>query len=56
MGNDFGLQIDGFSTHFERYESILDDFLDLGDFEVVSGGLTLIPEGPRTRPEGPGTL
>ena len=59
IGNGCGLQMDGFSTHFERYESILDDFHDFGDFEVVSNGLALFPEGPRTlrdRPEGPGTL
>ena len=59
IGNGCGLEIDGFSAHFERYESILNDFHDFGDFEVVSDGLALFLEGPRTfrdRPEGPGTL
>ena len=59
IGNGCGLQMDGFSAHFEPYESILDDFHDFDDFAVVSGGLTLFPEGPRTLrecPEGPGTL
>ena len=59
MGNGCGLQMDGFSAHFEPYGSILDDFHDLGNFAFVSGSLTLFPEGPRTfqdRPEGPGTL
>ena len=59
MGNGCGLQMDGFSTHFEQYESILDDFHDFGHFAIVSGGLMLFPEGPKTirnRPEGLGTL
>ena len=59
IGNGCGLKMDGFSAHFERYESILHDFYDFVDFEVVSEGLMLIPEGPRTLPgrsEGPGTL
>ena len=50
--------MDGFSTHFDEYELIL-HFYDFVDFEVVSGGLMLTPEGPRTLPdrsEGPGTL
>ena len=54
-----GLQMDGFSTHFEHFESILNDFHDFGHFGIVSGALTMLPEGPRTfqdRPEGPGTL
>ena len=54
-----GLQMDGFSAHSDQYESILDHFLDFGHFGVVSDGLTLFPEGPRTfqdRPEGSGTL
>ena len=59
MGNDCGLQMDGFSAHFESSESILDDFHDFGDFAVVSDGVTLFSEGPRTvreSPAGPGTL
>ena len=59
MGNWCGLQMDGFSAHFEPSESISVDFHDFGYFGVVSGGLTLFSEGPRTlrdRPEGPGTL
>ena len=51
--------MDGFSTHFEPYEFIFNDFYDFDHFGVVSGGLTLFPEGPRTLencPEGPGTL
>ena len=59
IGNGCGLQMDGFSTHFEQYESILDDFHDFCHFGIVSGALTLFPEGPRTLrkcPKGPGTL
>ena len=47
MGNGCGLQMDGFSSHFEQSESIFDDFHDFGHFGVVSGGLPLFPEGPR---------
>ena len=57
--NGCGLQVDGFSAHFEPSRSIFDDFHDFGHFGVDSGGLTLFPGGPRTRrdrPEGPGTL
>ena len=59
IGNGCGLQMDGFSAHFEPSESIFDDFHDFGYFAIVSDGLTLFPEGPgtlRDRPEGPGTL
>ena len=59
IGNGCGLQLDGFSAHFDRSESIFDDFPDSGDFAFVCGGLMLFPEGPlalRDRPEGPGTL
>ena len=59
IGNCCGLRMDGFSAHFERYDSILNDFHDFDDFEVVSRGLTLIPEGPRIlsdRSAGPRTL
>ena len=58
-GNGCGLQMDGFSAHFEPCGYIFDDFHDFGNFGVVSHGLTLIPHGPRTlheSPEGPGTL
>ena len=59
IGNGCGLQMDGFSAHFDEYGSILVDFPDFGHFGFVSGALTLFPEGPRTLrecPEGPGTL
>ena len=58
MGNGCGLQMDGFSAHFNEYGFILDDFHDFDDFAFVSGRLTLFPEGPRTLRdclEGPGT-
>ena len=58
LGNGCGLQMDGFSVHFELSESISVDFHDFEHFAIESGGLTLFPEGPRTlrdRPEGPGT-
>ena len=48
IGNGCGLQMDGFSAHFSQYESISVDFHDFGHFGVVSGGLMLFPEGPRT--------
>ena len=53
--NGCGLQMDGFSAHVEPSELIFDYFHDFCDFAVVSDGLTLFPEGPRTlrdRPEG----
>ena len=59
IGNGCGLQMDGFSTHFEPYGCIFYDVHDLNDFAVVFGGLTLFPEGPRTLrkcPKGPGIL
>ena len=59
MGNGCGLQMDGFSAHFEPSESIFDDFHDFGDFAIVSDGLMLFSAGPRTLrdcPEGPGTV
>ena len=59
MGNGCGLQMDGFSTHFEPSESISIDFHDFGDFAFVSSCLTLFSAGPRTlgdRSEGSGTL
>ena len=66
IGNGCGLQMDGFSAHFEPSDSIFDDFHDFGHFDVDSGGLTLFPEGagtlrncsggPGTSSEGPGTL
>ena len=58
MGNGCGLQMDGFSTHFEPSESISKDFFDFGNFATVSVCLTLFPEGPMAFPdclEGPGT-
>ena len=59
IGNGCGLQMDGFSAHFEPSESISIDFHDFGHFGIVSVRLTLFSEGPRTlrdRPEGPRTL
>ena len=59
MGNCSGLQMDGFSAHFEPSEFISVDFHDFSDFGIIFGGLTLFPEGPKTLrecPEGPGTL
>ena len=58
MGNGCGLQMDGFSVHFEPSGSLFDDWHDFDDFASVSDGLTLFPEGPRTLqdcPEGSGT-
>ena len=57
--NGCGLQMDGFSAHSEPYEFIFDDFHDFDYFAIVSDGLTLFSEGPRTLrkcPEGPGPL
>ena len=59
IGNGCGLQMDGFSAHFDQYESISIDFHDFGHFAIVSGAPTLFPEGPTTLrkcPNGPGTL
>ena len=59
MGNGCALQMDGFSTHFEPYVFVFDDVCDCANFAMVSNGLMLFPEGPRTvrdRPEGPGTV
>ena len=59
IGNGCGLQMDGFSAHFEPSESIFKDFHDFDHFAIDSDGLTLLPEGCRTLreyPEGPGTL
>ena len=48
MGNGCGLQMDGFSAHFEPSEFIFEDFIDFGHFATVSVRLTLFPEGPGT--------
>ena len=59
IGNGCGLQMDGFSDHFDQYDFIFDDFHDFGHFAIVSDDLTLFPDDPRTFrecPEGPGTL
>ena len=59
IGNGCGLQMDGFSAHFEAYEFIFDGFHDFDDFVIVPEGLMLLPEGPgslRECPEGPETL
>ena len=53
IGNGCGLQMDGFSAHFDPSESIFDDFHDFDDFAFVSGRLSLFPEGPRTLRECP---
>ena len=58
MGNGCGLQMDGFSAHFEPSESSSVDFNDFDHFAIDSVGLTLFSEGPRTLrdcPEGPET-
>ena len=47
IGSGCGLQMDGFSAHFEPSGLIFYDFHDVGDFAIVSGGLKLFPEGPR---------
>ena len=39
IGNVCGLQMDGFSGHFEPSESSFNDFHDFGNFAVVSDGL-----------------
>ena len=57
IGNDCGLQIDGFSAQTEPYGSIFNDFYDFDNFGIVFDALTLLPEGPRTLqgcPEVPG--
>ena len=46
IGNGCGLQMDGFSPHFEPYEFIFEDFQDFTDFPIVSDGLTLFPKVP----------
>ena len=59
IGNGCGLQMDGFSTHFEHFEFIWDDFHDFGHFGIVSNALMLFPEGSRTLrkyAKGPGTV
>ena len=59
MGNGCGLQMDGFSAHFDPYESIFDYFSDFDDFAFVSACLTLFPKGPwacQDRPESHRTL
>ena len=48
MGNGCGLQMDRFSAHFDPSGSISVDIHDFDDFAIVSGGLTLLSEGPRT--------
>ena len=35
IGNGCGLQMDGFSTHFEPSDSIFSDFHDFGHFESI---------------------
>ena len=51
IGNGCGLQMNGFSAHFEAYGFIFDHFHDFDNFAIVSGGLTLLPEAPITRPK-----
>ena len=41
------------SSRMSAYGSIFKDFLDFGHFGIVVGGLTLLPEGPRTLRECP---
>ena len=57
--NGCWIHIDGFSAQIDPYGFIFNDFGNFNDFGIVFGGLTLLPEGPRTLrecPEGPGTL
>ena len=56
VGNGYGLQMYGFSVQTETYGSIFNDFNDCGHFGIVSGDLTLLPEGPGTLSDGPGAL
>ena len=59
MGNGCGLQMDGFSVHFEPHGFIFNDFHDFDNFGIIFDGLMLFPGGPKTLrecPEGPGTL
>ena len=44
--NSCGLQMDGFSDHFESSGSLLDCFHDFDDLAVVSGGLTMSRKVP----------
>ena len=53
MGNACGLQMDGSSAYFEPSRFIFEGFHDFNDFAIVSDGLTLFPEGPRTLRECP---
>ena len=48
IGNGWGLQMDGFSAHFDPSGSIFTDLHDFDHFGVDSSGLMLFPEGPRT--------
>ena len=42
IGNGCGLQLDGFSAHFEPCGSIFDNFSDFYDFRIVfEGGLRI---------------
>ena len=45
IGNGCGLQMDGFSAHFDQSGSIFDDFHDFGPFAIVFESLTLFAEG-----------
>ena len=56
IGNGCGLQMDGFSAHFEPSEFIFDYLHDFSDFAFVCDCPTLKVPGPRDCPEGPGTL
>ena len=47
-GNCLEIDLDEFSAREAAYSCIVDYFHDFDDFAVVSGGLTLLPEGPRT--------
>ena len=47
-GNGCGLQMEGFSAHFEPYRFIFDNVQHFVDFAVDSKGLRLLPEGPVT--------
>ena len=46
IGNDCGIQIDGFSAQTEPYESIFDDFQDSDQFVIIFDGLKVVPDSP----------
>ena len=47
IGNGCGLQMDGFSAHFEPSESISVDFHDFIDFAIVHSSEKVMPCSPQ---------